>query len=205
MLCGQRTRQHLGEPGNQVLGREKLLGSRLEACHAVLGARAGDTDDHADVLAFRMVRDERLRLGRILRQVVLDVRRDEEALDAWKRIENQDPVYLALVAERIMDAYGRLGRVEQGHQLLRAWLSAHASLDLLDELFHWELEREGPKAAYELVREELRRNPTLQFILLGIRTPNPTYEDFMAHVRGERIALIEVAVAKNCAAQRGVQ
>jgi hypothetical protein len=52
--------------------------------------------------------------------------------------------------------------------------------------------------------DELRRNPTLQFILLGIRTPNPTYEDFMAHVRGERIALIEVAVAKNCAAQRGI-
>jgi hypothetical protein len=53
--------------------------------------------------------------------------------------------------------------------------------------------------------DELRRNPTLQFILLGIRTPNPTYEEFMAHVRGERIALIEVAVAKNCAAQRGIQ
>lgn len=53
--------------------------------------------------------------------------------------------------------------------------------------------------------DELRRNPTLQFILLGIRTPNPTYEEFMAHARGERIALIEVAVAKNCAAQRGVQ
>ena len=49
----------------------------------------------------------------------------------------------------------------QGHQLLRAWLAGHASLDLLDELFHWELEREGPKAAYAMVREELRRNPTL--------------------------------------------
>ncbi|BCP53412.1 hypothetical protein K32_20290 [Kaistia sp. 32K] len=53
--------------------------------------------------------------------------------------------------------------------------------------------------------DELRRNPTLQFILLGIRTPNPTYEDFIAHARGERNALIEVAVAKNCAAQRGLQ
>ncbi|WEK49090.1 MAG: hypothetical protein P0Y66_15210 [Candidatus Kaistia colombiensis] len=53
--------------------------------------------------------------------------------------------------------------------------------------------------------DELRRNPTLQFILLGIRTPNPTYDEFMAHARGERIALIEVAVAKNCAAQRGIQ
>lgn len=53
--------------------------------------------------------------------------------------------------------------------------------------------------------DELRRNPTLQFILLGIRTPNPTYDEFMAHARGERIALIEVAVAKNCAAQRGIR
>jgi hypothetical protein len=52
--------------------------------------------------------------------------------------------------------------------------------------------------------DELRRNPTLQFILLGIRTPNPSYEDFMARVRGERIALIEVAVTKNCAEQTSI-
>jgi lipopolysaccharide biosynthesis regulator YciM len=60
-----------------------------------------------------------------------------------------------------MQAYGRLGRIEQGHQLLRAWLDKHASLDLLDELFRWELERNGARAAYGMVREELRRNPTL--------------------------------------------
>ncbi len=87
--------------------------------------------------------------------------RTEQALEAWKRIETQNPVYLALAAERVMDAYGRLGQVEHGHQLLRAWLEAHASLDLLDELFHWEMDKQGPKAAYDLVREELRRNPTL--------------------------------------------
>jgi lipopolysaccharide biosynthesis regulator YciM len=87
--------------------------------------------------------------------------RDEEALAAWKRIEAQDPVYLSLVAQRVLDAYGRLGKVEQGHMLLRSWLEQHPSLDLLDELFHWEIEKAGPSAAYELVREELRRNPTL--------------------------------------------
>lgn len=87
--------------------------------------------------------------------------RTEQALEAWKRIETQNPVYLALAAERVMDAYGRLGQVEKGHQLLRAWLESHASLDLLDELFHWEMDKRGPKAAYDLVREELRRNPTL--------------------------------------------
>lgn len=85
----------------------------------------------------------------------------EGAIEAWKRIESQDPVYLSLVAERIMDAHARLGRVEQGQTLLHSWLERHASLDLLDEVFHWELEKEGSRAAYELVREELRRNPTL--------------------------------------------
>src|SRR5574340_58462 len=86
---------------------------------------------------------------------------DEAALAAWKRVENQDPVYLALVAERLMDAYRRLGRVDQGMALLRAYLNQHPSLDLLDEVFHWELEKAGSQEAYDLVREELRRNPTL--------------------------------------------
>ena len=87
--------------------------------------------------------------------------RDEEALETWKRIEGQDPVYLSLVAQKVLDAYDRLGRIEQGHVLLRSWLERHPSLDLLDDLFHWEIEKIGPQAAYELVREELRRNPTL--------------------------------------------
>jgi lipopolysaccharide biosynthesis regulator YciM len=86
---------------------------------------------------------------------------DEDALAAWKRVENQDPVYLALVAERMMDAYQRLDRVDQGMALLRSYLDQHPSLDLLDEVFHWELEKAGPREAYDLVREELRRNPTL--------------------------------------------
>ncbi|WP_326527020.1 lipopolysaccharide assembly protein LapB [Dokdonella sp.] len=86
---------------------------------------------------------------------------DQGALDAWKRVESQNPVYLALVAERLMDAYRRLGQLEQGMQLLRSYLEQYASLDLLDALFQWELQKEGPQAAYQLVRDELRRNPTL--------------------------------------------
>jgi lipopolysaccharide biosynthesis regulator YciM len=87
--------------------------------------------------------------------------RDEEALEAWKRIESQDPVYLSLAAQRAMGAYGRLDRVGQGLLLLRSWLERHSSLDLLDEVFDWEFEKAGAQAAYELVRGELRRNPTL--------------------------------------------
>ena len=86
---------------------------------------------------------------------------DRAALEAWKMVENQNPIYLALVAERIMDAYRRLGELEQGIQLLRSYLDKYPSLDLLDALFQWELQKEGPQVAYQLVRDELRRNPTL--------------------------------------------
>jgi len=86
---------------------------------------------------------------------------DRAALEAWKMVEKQNPIYLALVAERIMDAYRRLGELEQGIQLLRSYLDKYPSLDLLDALFQWELQKEGPQVAYQLVRDELRRNPTL--------------------------------------------
>src|SRR5690606_8078230 len=51
---------------------------------------------------------------------------------------------------------------EQGQTLLRAWLERNPSLDLLDEVYRRELDVGGPRAAYALVREQLRRNPTLQ-------------------------------------------
>ncbi|MBD5801125.1 tetratricopeptide repeat protein [Azoarcus sp. Aa7] len=111
--------------------------------------------------------------------------RYEEAIEVWKRVESQDPIYLALVAERVMDAHSKLGRVEQGQTLLRSWLERHASLDLLDEVFHWELEKEGSRAAYDLVREELRRNPTL----LGL---DKLLEAALLHVPSEQRGDIEL-------------
>ncbi|HEX5125576.1 MAG TPA: lipopolysaccharide assembly protein LapB [Rhodocyclaceae bacterium] len=87
--------------------------------------------------------------------------RDQDALECWQRIEQQNPAYLALVAERMMDAFRRTGMAEKGIQLLRAYLEQYASLDLLEAVFQWEMEKQGPQAAYALVRDELRRNPTL--------------------------------------------
>lgn len=85
----------------------------------------------------------------------------DEAIEHWQRIEQQNPVYLALVASRMADAYRKLGRERQGITLLKSYLERHASLDLLDVVFKEELDAEGPAGALTLVREELRRNPTL--------------------------------------------
>ncbi len=143
-----------------LMWRKEVANFHCElAASALANSRFDEARRHVeDALA---INRRCVRASLVLGDVLTAEGQDEEALETWKRIESQDPVYLALAAERIMDAYRRLDHVEQGHQLLRAWLERHASLDLLDELFHWEMEKQGPKAAYDLVREELRRNPTL--------------------------------------------
>ncbi|CAG4883419.1 Lipopolysaccharide assembly protein B [Georgfuchsia toluolica] len=85
----------------------------------------------------------------------------EGAIAAWTRVEAQNAVYLALVADKLMQAHRKAGRTEQGLQLLRAYLERHSSLDLLDVVVSAEMEAGGPEAAYQCVRDELRRNPTL--------------------------------------------
>jgi len=85
----------------------------------------------------------------------------ETAIEHWKRIEQQNPVYLALVAQKLMRAHSDLGRNAQGLNLLRGYLERHPSLDLLDAVYQAEMDTHGPEAAYALVRDELRRNPTL--------------------------------------------
>ena len=85
----------------------------------------------------------------------------EEAIAAWQRIESQSAAYLPLAAERLLKAYASLGRADHGLALLRGYLSRYPSLDLLNSVFQTVLDREGPAAANELVRAELRRSPTL--------------------------------------------
>lgn len=86
---------------------------------------------------------------------------DREALAAWQQVGVQDAGYLALVAPRLMDAYRRLGEEVQGIQLLRTYLEQYPTLDLLESVFQWEIERSGADSAYALVRDQLKRNPTL--------------------------------------------
>ena len=83
------------------------------------------------------------------------------AIEAWKRIESQNPQYLALVAERINKAFKQLDKVEEGINLLRGYLAKYPSLDLVNAAFQGTLESRGTEPAYQLVREELRRMPTL--------------------------------------------
>ena len=83
------------------------------------------------------------------------------AIGYWQRIEAQNPDYLSLLADKLLNAYERDGRAADGLQLLRGYLANHPSLDLLNTVFDATLLAQGPEVAHQLLREELRRTPTL--------------------------------------------
>ena len=85
----------------------------------------------------------------------------EGALMTWRRVEQQSVPHVALVAARLMDGYRKVGRPQEGVNLLRAYLAEASSIDLIEVVFKAVIELDGVDAAKELVLEELRRNPTL--------------------------------------------
>jgi lipopolysaccharide assembly protein B len=129
-----------------------------------------------------------VRANILLGDVYVAQKRDQEAVDAWQQIGFQDPSYLALVAERLMGAYRRLGAEQKGMQLLRTYLDQYPSLDLMESVFQWEIEREGPDAAYSLVREQLKRNPTLlgleKLLEAASRTASVEHKNDVEMVKG---------------------
>jgi lipopolysaccharide biosynthesis regulator YciM len=87
--------------------------------------------------------------------------RHEEALAAWKAIEAQEPQYFGLAAEGMVESYKALGRPAEGLSLLRGLQHRYPGLDLLNVVYQVTAEQEGDEAAWRLVRDEVRRNPTL--------------------------------------------
>jgi lipopolysaccharide biosynthesis regulator YciM len=119
--------------------------------------------------------------------------RSGEAVAVWKRIEQQDAQYLPLVAERVLQAYRQLDDEAGGVALLQDWLQKYPSLDLMNVLFAAVLKRDGAEAAYKLVRDELKRHPTL----LGL---DKLLEATLLEVKSERRA--DVELVKNLVYQR---
>jgi lipopolysaccharide biosynthesis regulator YciM len=85
----------------------------------------------------------------------------EGALKTWRRVEQQSVPHVALVAARLMDGYRKVGRAQEGVNLLRSYLAEASSIDLIEVVFKAVIELDGVEAAKELVVDELRRNPTL--------------------------------------------
>lgn len=146
-----------------VTGRSSAVDIANFYCELALGEMANSRWEAArDYLREALVVNRRCTRANILAGDIEMARGNPEgAIEAWKRIENQNPAYLALVAEKILGAHRGMGRAAEGLQLLRGYLANYPSLDLLNVIFQGELESGGAEAAYRLVRDELARNPTL--------------------------------------------
>ncbi|MEW6120549.1 MAG: lipopolysaccharide assembly protein LapB [Pseudomonadota bacterium] len=88
--------------------------------------------------------------------------RHEAAIADWRMVETQSAAHMALVVDRVLGSYRQLGRLAEGVQWLRALHARQPSQDLFGALYLAVSETEGAKAASQLAREELRRNPSLR-------------------------------------------
>lgn len=102
-----------------------------------------------------------VRANMLLGDLERDLGNGPAAIAAWQRIESQNPAFLSLVAERLLIAYREAGQPDEGLNLLRGFLGKYPSMDLLDMVYQATLAGSGAQAAYRLVRDEVRRTPTL--------------------------------------------
>ncbi|MGE8510890.1 MAG: lipopolysaccharide assembly protein LapB, partial [Paraburkholderia terricola] len=85
----------------------------------------------------------------------------EAAIAQWRRVEEQNPAYLPLVAEKLMKAYDALGRPQDGADLLTTWVDRYPSNDLLDVAYQHVASLRGPDAAHALARSQMQKSPNL--------------------------------------------
>ncbi len=102
-----------------------------------------------------------VRASMMLGDIELAAGHAPRAIEIWKKVEQQDAQYLPLVAERVLQGYRQNNDENGGVVLLQSYLQKYPSLDLMNVLFSVIVQRDGAEAAYQLVRGELKRNPSL--------------------------------------------
>jgi lipopolysaccharide biosynthesis regulator YciM len=100
----------------------------------------------------------------LLGDLEADQGRDESAIEAWRKVENLNPAYLPLLAERLVRAHDRLDRQEDAIRLLRVYLERQPSADLSHHLFQTVAQQQGWPAARQLASEALKRHPSLRVL-----------------------------------------
>jgi lipopolysaccharide assembly protein B len=132
-------------------------------CELAVAARArGDTER-----AHRHLVDALVANPRCVRATLTDGEwlaeegKHEAAIATFLQVERQNPEYIGLAARAMMTSYAALGKGEQGLAHLRELQPRHTTIDFFNVLFETVSRLEGVVAAHELVKDELRRNPTL--------------------------------------------
>jgi lipopolysaccharide biosynthesis regulator YciM len=84
-----------------------------------------------------------------------------EAITTWNKIKQQSLPHVALIAERLMNAYIALGQKEEGIQVLKSYLQDIPSIDLVEVLIKTLLESNQTQEVQQLTSDIIKRTPTL--------------------------------------------
>ncbi|CAG4907505.1 lipopolysaccharide assembly protein LapB [Paraburkholderia saeva] len=101
----------------------------------------------------------------------------EAAIAQWLRVEEQNPAYLPLVAEKLLKAYQALGRGDEGADLMTTWIDRYPSNDLLDVAYQHVAALRGPDAAHALARAQMQKSPNLSGMTRLLEAQESTAEE----------------------------
>lgn len=182
-LMGSHFGAQAGRALLEIYQREKEWGRAIKAAEALQVSGAGDRQKEIAQFYCELAEDELVQLRpdaamNLLDKALASDRKSvratmllgdawlakgdtEAALLTWRRVEQQSEQHVALVAQRMMDGFKAVGRPQEGITLLRSYLMAAPSVDMLQVVFEAVLELDSVEAADQLVADELRRAPTL--------------------------------------------
>lgn len=92
----------------------------------------------------------------------------EKAISTWQLIEKQNYLYLPMVANKIFDAYLRLGKIKECLTLIKGYATLYSNLSLSDFLYQKLLQYETPEMALEYLRLSMKHYPTSKLAALII-------------------------------------
>jgi len=83
------------------------------------------------------------------------------AIACWRRVEHQNPQYLTLIAERLMQSYTSIKQEVEGAEVLADYIEKYPVADLLDVAFKYVSALHGGEAAHVLARTQMQKSPNI--------------------------------------------
>lgn len=124
-----------------------------------------DHDTHTALHELEMALDANkncVRANLMLGDMEASTSSHKEAISFWKRIEYQQPEYLGLVANKLLNSYRTLNKTDEGVELLQHYFSTYKLPTLLGVVYEITLNEQGAEMAAKFARNELERKPSLQ-------------------------------------------
>lgn len=127
------------------------------------------------------------------------------AMQTWLKLETQAPEYLALVAERLFEAYETQNQAREGLHLFRGLARTFPELGLAFFIYPHLARQEGEAAALEFLRDHVHSHPSFTGLAMLIEARLNTLDgidrqdaELARHLISSEVRRLSVHRCKNC-------